>query len=175
MPSYTNDADISYNNEQHYQQPQHIETTYKTKNNYNSLEQHQQQQQRPYQQYQYNNKKYQQHQQSQQQINYFNSINQQSSGMESSNYANNQQHHGNIDGSYYYKVENFSSFGTISCNAENQYGQSGPCLYHIMVAGKNTIDIFHDPTKQTSNKQNLKCLKMKLKNQVNNFRANFPT
>ncbi|CAO1420449.1 unnamed protein product [Diamesa hyperborea] len=132
LPSYTNDADISYNNEQ---QPQHIETTYKTKNNYNSLEQHQQQQQRPYQQYQYNNKKYQHQQQNQQQINYFNSMNQQSSGMESSNYANNnQQHHGNIDGSYYYKVENFSSFGTISCNAENQYGQSGPCLYHIMVA-----------------------------------------
>ena len=143
MPSYTNDADITYNNEQHHQQPQHTETTYKTKNNYNSLEQHQQQQQRPYQQYQYNNKKYQQHQQqqhqqNQQQINYFNSINQQSSGMEISNYANNQQHHGNIDGSYYYKVENFSSFGTISCNAENQYGQSGPCLYHIMVAGKKT-------------------------------------
>lgn len=42
-------------------------------------------------------------------------------------------------GIYYYKVENFTSFGTISCSADNSYGTSGPCLYHIMVAGECVI------------------------------------
>lgn len=35
---------------------------------------------------------------------------------------------------YPYKVESFQHFGTITCNAQNAIGQSGPCLYHIMAA-----------------------------------------
>lgn len=54
-----------------------------------------------------------------------------------------QQH--SSQGMYYYKVENFTSFGTISCSAENSYGSSGPCLYHIMVAGEFLIVIKIDP------------------------------
>lgn len=111
---------------QHEHQPQHIDTlsSYKTKNNYNSIELHP----RP-NQYTAYPKKYQQG--AQQQINYPNSIAQSYDGQSAG--AN---HHHNNQGAYLYKVENFTSFGTISCGAENQYGSSGPCLYHIMVAGK---------------------------------------
>lgn len=35
---------------------------------------------------------------------------------------------------YRYKVESFQHFGTVTCNAHNSIGQSGPCLYHIMAA-----------------------------------------
>lgn len=35
---------------------------------------------------------------------------------------------------YPYKVESFQHFGTITCQAQNAIGQSGPCLYHIMSA-----------------------------------------
>lgn len=35
---------------------------------------------------------------------------------------------------YPYKVESFQHFGTITCQAQNVIGQSGPCLYHIMAA-----------------------------------------
>lgn len=97
-------------------------TMYKSKsninNNYNSID-------RGYQ-HQASMRKHHQQQQQQQSksTNYYNSI-QQNPDAFNSGY-----------GVYHYKVENFSSFGTISCNAENQYGQSGPCYYHIMVAGK---------------------------------------
>lgn len=37
-------------------------------------------------------------------------------------------------GVYPYKVESFSHFGTVTCNADNSLGQSGPCLYHILQA-----------------------------------------
>lgn len=37
---------------------------------------------------------------------------------------------------YAYKVESFASFGTITCTAENDIGQSGPCMYNIVAAGK---------------------------------------
>lgn len=127
LPSYTNDPDLHYSM-QHEHQPQHIDTlsSYKTKNNYNSIEL----QPRP-NQYTYG-KKYQlgQQQQQQQQINYPNSVAQTHEG------GNANHHHNNNQGAYLYKVENFTSFGTISCSAENQYGSSGPCLYHIMVAGE---------------------------------------
>lgn len=35
---------------------------------------------------------------------------------------------------YPYKVESFQHFGTVTCNAQNAIGQSGPCIYHIMTA-----------------------------------------
>jgi hypothetical protein len=40
---------------------------------------------------------------------------------------------------YRYKLENFSNYGTVTCNSENTFGQSGPCLYHILAAGEFTI------------------------------------
>lgn len=113
---------------QYDHQPQHIDTisTHKTKNNYNSIELHP----RP-NPYAYTKK----HQyQTQQQINYPNSIVHSHGGGHFID-APTSNHHNN----YFYKVENFTSFGTISCSAENQYGSSGPCLYHIMVAGKELI------------------------------------
>lgn len=111
---------------------------HKTKTNYNSIEE-QQQHARAHQ----FPKKYQQQnqQQKQQQINYYNAMLQQNSHTE---FANLQQT--NDLGVYHYKVENFSSFGTISCNAESMYGQSGPCLYHILVAGEYT---FHSTLHET--------------------------
>jgi hypothetical protein len=126
LPSNTNDPDLHYNM-QHEHQPQHIDTvsSYKTKNNYNSIELQPRSNQFTYQ------KKYQQ----QQQINYPNAIAQSYESPYSSGSGNN-HHHNNNQGLYFYKVENFTSFGTISCSAENQYGSSGPCLYHIMVAGE---------------------------------------
>ncbi|XP_055603399.1 nephrin [Uranotaenia lowii] len=40
-----------------------------------------------------------------------------------------------VDGQLYlYRIESFSSFGTVTCTATNTYGQSGHCLYHILVA-----------------------------------------
>lgn len=125
LPSNTNDPDLHYNM-QHEQEPQHIDTlsSYKTKNNYNSIEL--QPRPNPY----IYSKKYQQ--QGQQQINYQNSLSHSFDG----SFANANHHHNNNQGAYFYKVENFTSFGTISCSAENQYGSSGPCLYHIMVAGE---------------------------------------
>lgn len=127
LPTYTNDPDLHYNM-QHEHQPQHIDalSTYKTKNNYNSIEL----QPRP-NQYAYS-KKY--LQQGQQQINYPNSVIQSYENPFAS--ANAHHHHSNNQGAYFYKVDNFTAFGTISCSAENQYGSSGPCLYHIMVAGE---------------------------------------
>lgn len=35
---------------------------------------------------------------------------------------------------YPYKVETFQHFGTVTCNAQNAIGQSGPCIYQIMTA-----------------------------------------
>lgn len=35
---------------------------------------------------------------------------------------------------YPYKVETFQHFGTITCNAHNTIGQSGPCYYQLMAA-----------------------------------------
>lgn len=130
LPSYTNDPDLHYNMH-HENQPQHIDTlsSHKTKNNYNSIELLQ----RP-NSYTYS-KKYQQ--QGQQQSNYPNSVIQSYDSPFSSGNPNHQ--HNNNQGAYFYKVDNFTSFGTISCNAENQYGSSGPCLYHIMVAGEYKI------------------------------------
>lgn len=126
LPTYTNDPDLHYNM-QHEHQPQHIDalSTFKTKNNYNSIEL----QPRP-NQYMYS-KKYQQ--QGQQQINYPNSVIQ---SYENPFASANAHHHNNNQGAYFYKVDNFTAFGTISCSAENQYGSSGPCLVHIMVAGE---------------------------------------
>jgi hypothetical protein len=122
----------------HHQQPQHIETiSYKTKNNYNSIELHSRSHlyAKKYQQQQQ-----QQQQQGQQNINYPNTISQQFT--DSSSYSN---HHSqsNSQGAYLYKVENFTSFGTISCSADNSYGSSGPCLYHIMVAGTISFAFTH--------------------------------
>jgi hypothetical protein len=37
---------------------------------------------------------------------------------------------------YRYRLESFSDYGTVTCNAENYFGQSGPCLYHILAAGE---------------------------------------
>ncbi|XP_070490532.1 uncharacterized protein side-V [Chironomus tepperi] len=129
LPSYSNDPDLQYNLQQYeHHQPQHIETiSYKTKNNYNSIELHPQ---RPYTY----SKKYHPQQQGQQNINYQNSISQPYNidSSSSSHHHQNQQHVS--QGIYFYKVENFTSFGTISCSADNSYGTSGPCLYHIMVA-----------------------------------------
>lgn len=39
---------------------------------------------------------------------------------------------------YTYKLANFTNFGTISCSAINNIGQSGTCLYHILIAGTVT-------------------------------------
>lgn len=40
-----------------------------------------------------------------------------------------------VDGQLYlYRIESFTNFGTITCTATNAYGQSGHCLYHILVA-----------------------------------------
>ncbi|EDS42055.1 conserved hypothetical protein [Culex quinquefasciatus] len=40
-----------------------------------------------------------------------------------------------VDGQLYmYRIESFTSFGTVTCTATNTYGQSGHCLYHILVA-----------------------------------------
>lgn len=131
LPTYTNDPDLHYSM-QHEHQPQHIETLspYKTKNNYNSIEL----QSRP-NQYIYSNSKKYQHQ-GQQQINYPNSLGQ---PYDNPITSANHHHHATNQGSYFYKVENFTAFGTISCSAENQYGSSGPCLYHVMVAGKFNV------------------------------------
>lgn len=130
LPSYTNDPDLHYSI-QYEQEPQHIDalSSHKTKNVYNSIEL--QSRQHPY----IYSKKYQQY--GQQQINYQNSVSQSFDGASGSTNFN--YHPNNNQGAYFYKVENFTSFGTISCNAENQYGTSGPCLYHIMVAGKFKI------------------------------------
>lgn len=127
LPSYTNDPDLHYSM-QHEHQPQHIDTvsSYKTKNNYNSIELQPRSNQYTY------SKKYQH--QGQQQINYPNSVIQSHEGPLAG--VNTNHHHSNNQGAYFYRVENFTSFGTISCNAENQYGSSGPCLYHILVAGE---------------------------------------
>lgn len=136
LPAYSNDIDLHYNVQQHeYHQPQHIETiSHKTKNNnYNSIELHPRQT--------YATKKYQQQQQPN--INYHNSISQpfidSSSSSSVAVMALHGSHHHHLQQQqqsvYYYKIENFTSFGTISCSAENSYGTSGPCLYHIMVAG----------------------------------------
>lgn len=35
---------------------------------------------------------------------------------------------------YRYKVESFQHFGTVTCNAHNSIGQSGPCFYHVVAA-----------------------------------------
>lgn len=35
---------------------------------------------------------------------------------------------------YRYKVESFQHFGTVTCNAHNSIGQSGPCFYHVIAA-----------------------------------------
>lgn len=44
-----------------------------------------------------------------------------------------------VDGQLYmYRIESFTSFGTVTCTATNTYGQSGHCLYHILVAGEFT-------------------------------------
>ena len=37
---------------------------------------------------------------------------------------------------YSYKIDTFANFGTVTCAAENPYGKSGPCYYHILAAGK---------------------------------------
>jgi hypothetical protein len=132
LPSYTNDPDLHYNM-QHEHQPQHIDTlsSYKTKNNYNSIEL----QPRP-SSYAYSKK----YQQQGQQINYPNSVVQPvyEGGPFGNAITAHHHHHNNNQGLYFYKVENFTAFGTISCSAENQYGSSGPCLYHIMVAGESS-------------------------------------
>lgn len=39
---------------------------------------------------------------------------------------------------YPYKIDTFSNFGTVTCYAENSYGNSGPCYYHILAAGTFT-------------------------------------
>lgn len=134
LPTYSNDPDLQYSMQQHehHQPPQHIETisTYKTKNNYNSIELH------PQRPYTYSKKYQQQQQQSHQNINYPNSISQPFGIDSSASSHHHQMQQHNTQGLYYYKVENFTSFGTISCAAENSYGSSGPCLYHIMVAGE---------------------------------------
>lgn len=121
-----------------YHQPQHIETvSHKTKNNnYNSIELH------PRPAY---SKKHQQ----QPNINYHNSISQpyiDSSSASSSSAAvaalssSTHGHHHHMQqhqqGIYLYKVENYTSFGTISCMAENSYGSSGPCVVTIVEAGE---------------------------------------
>ncbi|KAG5673612.1 hypothetical protein PVAND_003641 [Polypedilum vanderplanki] len=134
LPTYSNDPELHYNMQQYEQnQPQHIDTiSYKTKNNYNSIELHA----HPYS----HSKKYQQQQQSElPNINYKNSISQSSyvdalSSHHHHHHSQQQTQQNNNQGTYMYKVENFTSFGTISCFAENAYGNSGPCLYHIMVA-----------------------------------------
>ena len=135
LPTYTNDPDLHYSMQHEQHQPQHIDalSSYKTKNNYNSIELQPRSNQFAY------SKKYQH--QGQQQINYPNSVIQ---SYDNSPYATNANHHhsnsnnnnNNNQGAYLYKVENFTSFGTISCSAENPYGSSGPCLYHVMVAGE---------------------------------------
>lgn len=43
---------------------------------------------------------------------------------------------------YTYKLANFTNFGTISCSAINNIGQSGTCLYHILIAG--TVSSIYD-------------------------------
>lgn len=114
-----------------YHQPQHIETiSHKTKNNnYNSIELH------PRPAY---SKKHQQ----QPNINYHNSISQpnidSSSVSSAAVAASTHGHHHHMQhqqGVYYYKVENYTSFGTISCMAENSYGSSKACLVTIVEAG----------------------------------------
>lgn len=144
LPAHSNDIDLHHSMQQHdYHQPQHIETiSHKTKNNnYNSIELH------PRQTYSSSSsmKKYQQQSPN---INYHNSISQSYIDSSSSSAASSVGvsaihggHHHHMQqqqqqqGVYFYKIENFTSFGTISCSAENSYGSSGPCLYHIMVAG----------------------------------------
>lgn len=139
LPTYSNDIDLHYSVQQHeYHQPQHIETiSHKTKNNnYNSIELH------PRPTY---SKKHQQ----QPNINYHNSISQpyiDSSSASSaavaalSSSTHGHHHHMHLQGSVYlYKVENYTSFGTISCTAENSYGTSGPCLVTIVEAGQETF------------------------------------
>jgi hypothetical protein len=130
LPSYTNDPDLHYNM-QHEHQPQHIDTisSHKTKNNYNSIELQPRPSSHGYA------KKY---QQQGQQINYPNSVVPPYEGPYGGVNTNHHHHNGN-QGLYFYKVENFTSFGTISCSADNQYGSSGPCHYHIMVAGELAI------------------------------------
>lgn len=39
---------------------------------------------------------------------------------------------------YPYKIDTFSNFGTVTCYAENSFGNSGPCYYHILAAGTST-------------------------------------
>lgn len=39
---------------------------------------------------------------------------------------------------YPYAIDTFSDFGTVTCYAENSYGSSGPCYYHILAAGTIT-------------------------------------
>ncbi|CRL06332.1 CLUMA_CG019078, isoform A [Clunio marinus] len=125
LPSYTNDPDLHYSIQHEHHQQQHIDSisSYKSKINYNSNELQQRSNQ-----YATSSKKY------QQQINYQNSLIQSYDASPYSHMNSYHSHHSNIEGVYLYKVDNFTSFGTISCSAENQYGSSGPCLYHIMVA-----------------------------------------
>ncbi|XP_055706645.1 uncharacterized protein LOC129803854 isoform X2 [Phlebotomus papatasi] len=35
---------------------------------------------------------------------------------------------------YPYRIDSFANFGTVTCSAENIYGHSGPCAYHILAA-----------------------------------------
>lgn len=109
--------------QQHKHSPQIDATSmYKTKNNYNSLEQQQHARQQHY-----NAKKY---QHGPKQANYHNAHNSHNSMMQQASDAAADL------GVYYFKVENFSSFGTVSCSAENAYGNSGNCLYNVVVAGE---------------------------------------
>lgn len=38
-----------------------------------------------------------------------------------------------------YSIDTFANFGTVTCYAENSYGRSGPCHYHIIAAGRMEI------------------------------------
>lgn len=42
---------------------------------------------------------------------------------------------------YPYSIDTFSDFGTVTCYAENSYGSSGPCYYHILAAGTITEQV----------------------------------
>lgn len=69
---------------------------------------------------------------------------------------------------YRYKVESFQHFGTVTCNAHNAIGQSGPCYYHIIAAEipdpvrncsvsnttSNSLNIFCEPGRDGGIQQN---------------------
>lgn len=42
---------------------------------------------------------------------------------------------------YPYAIDTFSDFGTVTCYADNSYGSSGPCYYHILAAGTITARV----------------------------------